>query len=833
MPKQIKDSIPTSSFLNLPVPPSWKATDQLNAYESWVYTAVNAIAHEVASVEIRLFKKKFIKDQVDYQEIYEHEALSLLDGVNPYSNKYIHIFETIVYLELLGESYWAVMRDASNRPVSMWQLRPDKITIVPSEKKVIDHYLYRIGNEEYRLESENVIPFRFMNPNQPYRGKSPVQSVAMAIDTDKFSADWNRTFFFNSAIPNMILTTDQNLTKEQVERLATSWANNFQGRDNAHKVAFLTSGFKPVELGQNIRDMDFIEQRKALRDEILGVFKVPKTVIGLTDDVNRANAEATTMAFMERTVTPIIKMFVAYLNEFYLPMWGDDTLFFDFDDPSPEDVETKLKTYENGLKNGWLTINEVRERENLDPVEGGDVIYLPFGVHAIGEEPENPFEPNPDNTDEDTDEENTDDNVDTDNEEEQRNVAGVIKLNVLKGTVKKQRKFNAGVPHKKLSAIRQEAIEGEINQDLVKLIQFAMKVEKEKEEVEKPEIDVKELYWKKMIEKTDLDEMTMVEKLNKLFEDQQREVMDKVATLKSVKRFTKSVADKYLFDQDAWEVEFRKEFGKFIEDMVIARASEVMSFMGGTGTISLTTQRVLDFLNDEGLRFAKQVNETTRDNLIDQLSQGIKQGESIPELSNRVLSVYKEATDSRAEMIARTEVLRANNFATVEAYNQSEVVVEKEWYTALDEMVCPYCAPLHGQRTGKNGVFKSAEFGNVEYPPLHPRCRCTTLPVIEQVRSVSSSIKGLSKKKLNNMIERKLLLVADLDGKINEFNEDIEKAKTEAQNIKDKALKEAEESKQEILDIARKQAEEEKEQLLRDLKALRYKVSESLRHGRK
>ncbi len=722
MAKKPSEILPNTSFLNLPVPPSWKSADQLNAYESWAYTAINAIAHEVASTEFQLYKKKVVRGEVDYSEIYEHESLSLLDGINPYSNKYNHIFETVVYLELLGEAYWLVMRDAKKRPVSMWQVRPDRVTIIPSETKVIDHYMYRAGSEEFRLEAEDVIPFRFVNPSQPYRGKSPIQSASMAIDTDKFSADWNRKFFYNSALPNMILTTDQNLTQAQVDRLIQVWQNKFQGRDNAHKVAFLTAGFKPAVIGQTIRDMDFAEQRRAMRDEILGIFKVPKTVIGLTDDVNRANAEATNSAFIQRTVNPIVTMMVNCLNEFYLKMWDDDTLFFDFIDRSPENTEAKLALYDNGLRNGWMTINEVREKENLDPVEGGDVVRLPFGMTPIGEEA-----PVPADTGDMEDDDNTDDDTDTDVQDDK-----AIVLPVIKSDKKKKQKFNVSVPHKTLSVLREEEVTQEINKSLLKLVQMAMQ-DNHKPKLQKELVaDYKETYWKQMVEKTDAQELEMRTRLNRLLEDQEREVLEKVSNMKDVKRLTIKATNDLIFNDREWEDKFKKEFAKYIKTIVEEKALSVMAQVGAKNSLDLTTQESIKYLGKEGLAFAKSVNQTTKDLLIKQLQEGLRQGEGTNDIAKRVRSVYKDATEFRSQLIARTEILRSTNFATTVAYEQSGTVEGKEWLTALDERTCPSCGVLDGMKVETGGVFKSAEFGSVKFPPLHPQCRCTTMPIIDK-----------------------------------------------------------------------------------------------------
>jgi len=89
-------------------------------------------------------------------------------------------------------------------------------------------------------------------------------------------------------------------------------------------------------------------------------------------------AEAHKAVFIEETIVPKLRKIVSYLNEFLLPDYGDDTLFFDFDDPSPRNVEIALKYYESGIKNGWLAPNEVREEEGYKGFEGGDNLFLPL-----------------------------------------------------------------------------------------------------------------------------------------------------------------------------------------------------------------------------------------------------------------------------------------------------------------------------------------------------------------------------------------------------------------------------------------------------------------------
>ncbi len=372
MPKELEKIQPTGVIFNRPKPALPKAEEYLTAYKNYVYTATSAIAQEVASIELKLLKKT----KTEVQEVKEHEALSLLHFANPFTTQYDLIEATQTYSELVGEAFWVIFKDQkTQQPREIWPLRPDWVKVVPSATKVVEKYIYNPGGittEKVEIPRENMVPFRYFNPTNPYRGKGSVQAAAMPIDIFDFAQQHNRNFFFNSAEAGLVFLTDKVLKKEVVERFTKQWQSTYGGRENAHKIAFLGGGFKMEKSGTTAKEMDFANLHRIMRDDILAVFKVPKTVLGLTEDVNRANAEATTRAFMERVITPRMRKFVNTLNEFYLPMFGDTDLFFDFEDPAPEDVEKKLMVYENGLKYGWLTPNEVREMENLDTKEGGD-----------------------------------------------------------------------------------------------------------------------------------------------------------------------------------------------------------------------------------------------------------------------------------------------------------------------------------------------------------------------------------------------------------------------------------------------------------------------------
>jgi HK97 family phage portal protein len=373
------------SFLFGQQAPDMKGNEYLRAYKSWVYTCVNAIAEEVANIDLRLMKWTS-KGNI---EIYDHIALDLLKNVNNFSTSSMLFLGTQSYLELSGNTYWYLPKgNVTQKPAEIWLLDPTRMTVVRDSTEVISGYVYM--NEKgakIPVDVDEILHFKRFNPLDRYYGMGTVQAAAMAIDIDNYSAQWNKNFFYNSAVPSAVLETPEEITDEEYNRLKANWESKYQGLDNAHRLAILQGGmtYKPMNMTQ--KEMDFLEQRKFTRDEIMAMFRVPKTILGITDDVNRANAEASEYVFAKRVVQPRMQFLVDHLNEFYLPLFKVDpnTMWFEFDDPVPENVELDITYKGSGIRDGWLTPNEAREMEGLSPVENGDSVFMSALYTPLGQ----------------------------------------------------------------------------------------------------------------------------------------------------------------------------------------------------------------------------------------------------------------------------------------------------------------------------------------------------------------------------------------------------------------------------------------------------------------
>ena len=859
---QSQQNIPQASsmVMSFPQPPARKAEEYLDAYEGYVYTAVSAISQDVASIDLRLFKAKYTQTDVITEEVKNNEILSLLHYCNPLMSLYDLLESTSIYLDLVGEAFWVVLRDErSGKPREIWPLRPDWIKVIPDEENIISHYIYTPGGDsrdEISIPRDSVIPFKYLNPKNPYRGKGPVQAGAMAIDIHDFAQDYNRSFFFNSAIPGLVFTSEKKFSKPAIRRFIEQWTQNFSGRKKAHKVAFLGGGFKMDKVSSGGKELDFAEQSKVMRDDILAVFKVPKTVLGLTDDVNRANAEATTRAYMERVVTPRMRKMVGTLTEFYIPMWNDSaTYFFDFVDPSPEDVEMKLKKYENGRKYGWLTANEIRVEENLEPLPGGDDLSPVSALGSIGSSPSGE---QPDETPEE----------DSDGEEEKTWFSKLFGSKKSDKKVKvrvyrKQFKHMMPIPPKRVEVMEREKFQKDLTRDLTKLISSMVQNGKPKKEIKKirphEEIwteEAKESYWLDFSQKATRKEVDFRRRIQQIFLEQESTVlmrlMSQLRYMPKVKR--KDNFEEVLFDKEEWDARMLIMVLPFLRELINDKGNEVLDFLDQVQQFNVSSDDTLNYLQVHAGEFVSEINETTLSQLRTTLSEGVENGEALEDLRRRVQRTFKKATEERARMIASTEVLRALNFASHEAYVQSSVVVGQQWLSQRDGSVCPFCESLDGKTIELDTVFFKegdqvkvgdqkfdVKIADVGYPPLHPRCRCTTIPVLESFRKniapeladdIIDTAEQKASKILNDAVKEANKMVEEAKTKAEELQKnekdqiEIEKTETvkDAEVKAKKIVKDARIEAKNLIEEAEKEAEQKKSGILGEIKALRDKA---------
>lgn len=305
-----------------------------------LFSIVNRTSNATAQVDWKLYRKSKSGEDHDRIEVTSHAALDLWDKPNPWMPRQEFTESTQQHVDLTGEGWWVIGRSPrSPIPLEMWPVRPDRMDPVPSPTNFISGYVYTSPDgEKIPLRTDEVIQLRMPNPLDPYRGMGPVQSILVDLDATRYSAEWNRNFFLNSAEPGGLIKVDRRLNDTEFDEMRMRWNEQHRGVAAAHRVAIIEEGTW-IDRKFSQRDMQFAELRTVSRDVIREAFGIPGFAIGELTDVNRATAEAAAAWFATYLTVPRLERIKAALNFDLLPMFGatGESLEFDYCSPVPDD----------------------------------------------------------------------------------------------------------------------------------------------------------------------------------------------------------------------------------------------------------------------------------------------------------------------------------------------------------------------------------------------------------------------------------------------------------------------------------------------------------------
>lgn len=747
---------------------SAKKREFLSSMTGWVFSAVSAIADEVASINLKLYQQN---DDGTTEEVLDHKILDVLYKVNSYTTKFDHLWLTQASLELTGEAPWLIERDVFGEPESIYLLRPDMITPIADRDKLISGYSYRtdMSGRVVTLGTKDIMFLKYPSPLNQFRGSGTLAAAARTVDIDDEAEKWNLKFFENSARPDAVLTIPgmSQMTEEQKDKLKKSLKEKYQGTDKAHNLMVLFGDMKLDKFGFNASEMDFLEQQKFSRDKILGIFRVPKAIVAQTDGVNFASAKAAQYTFSRFTINPKDERIIQQLNEFFIPLFkNSENLFLDFDNPVVDDEAEKINKYNSAITNGWMTRNEVRALENLEPIMGGDYIFLSTGIYPAGSVDEEMPLVSPNATSTLTTPVNTSETpINTEG-----NKGYVLKGNrpTKKITISDERFKCLRGRNSKNSEVKkiyndinniESAVKNIVKTKVINQIK-KNKLVNHKELVRKVVNDVSDRITRKQLSDEDKANFWIVknffygkyvDKLKEIqidiFNKQRKEVFDNLNSQKSfdLSKDKESPYSVKLLDKSKVYLDVNTQ-KKLAIELYMPTLKKLFKDSGDATFKLIDVNMSMDVdrkkitkLLEYGIRkVSKSATDTTNAKIESELAIGIGNDEGPADIAQRINNIFDDAIGTRADVIATTETARYNTNASEQAFADSGVVVSKEWIAEPD--ACDECSSLNGVQMAIGTVFleKGEEINDVAFdymdtqnPPLHPNCKCDIIPVFE------------------------------------------------------------------------------------------------------
>lgn len=358
---------------------------------SAVSACVRLISESIGSLPLHVYRRKGDRRREKAKDL----ALYRLLHDEPNRMMTSCIFRETLSANVLchGNAYAYIERDNAAEPLQLLPLASPSVRVIKEATSGELAYVITLDGKTFRVNQANIIHVPGLSFDG-ISGMSPIkygaQSIGLAIATERFGA----AFFGNGSMPSGTLELPGSASPEQQRNLLASWNAAYGGLNNAQKTAVLVGGAKFSPISVNPDEAQFIETRKMQVSEIARWFRVPPHMIGDLDRATFSNIEHQGLDFVTHTLRPWLVRFEQEFNRKLFPTSSsgqpsDLYCEFNVDGLLRGDIKARGEYYVRGRQWGWLSANDIRTQENLEPIEGegGDVYLTPLNMIDTNKDP--------------------------------------------------------------------------------------------------------------------------------------------------------------------------------------------------------------------------------------------------------------------------------------------------------------------------------------------------------------------------------------------------------------------------------------------------------------
>lgn len=353
-----------------------------------VYACVRVIAETIGALPLNMYRRRADGGR---ERAAEHPLQILLhDRPNSWqtAQEFREMLTEHALLRGAGYAYINWRSRESNIVDELIPLHPDRVKVTQQPDMQLVYELRRQQGDTITLRADEVFTLRYRTSD----GVQPVgviesgrDSIGVAYATQEYAG----RFYRNDATPGVVLKHPAKLSAEAAGRLKETWNAAHSGSGNSRRTALLEEGMSIERLSLSNDDSQFLETRQFQRSEIAGLFRVPPHLIGDLSRATFSNIEHQSLDFLAHCIGPWMTRWEQSITRdlvtapaTYFPKLSPEALL-------RGDLKSRYDAYAVGRNWGWLSVNDVRRLEDLNPVEAGDVYLQPLNMSAAGTPPPN------------------------------------------------------------------------------------------------------------------------------------------------------------------------------------------------------------------------------------------------------------------------------------------------------------------------------------------------------------------------------------------------------------------------------------------------------------
>ena len=342
---------------------------------STVYACVRVIAETVASLPLNVFEAT---DKGGVKAL-QHPLQHLLhDEPNPEMTSFVWRETLLSHLLLWGNAYCQIIRSGRSQILGLYPLLPDRMEVDRDNAGTLTYTYSANSGQTVKLRPEDVLHIPGLGFDG-IMGYSPIALEKNAIGLGLAAEEYGSKFFSNGARPSGILTHPN--TVKDPKKLRDSWNAAYGGSNNSGRVAVLEENMSYTPISMPNSEAQFLETRKFQVSEICRIYRVPPHMVGDLEHATFSNIEHQSISFAVHTIRPWVVRLEQSMNRalFSDKEKGVYYVRFNMDGLMRGDYKSRMEGYAIGRQNGWLSTNDIRDLENMNPVpneDGGNALLV-------------------------------------------------------------------------------------------------------------------------------------------------------------------------------------------------------------------------------------------------------------------------------------------------------------------------------------------------------------------------------------------------------------------------------------------------------------------------
>jgi HK97 family phage portal protein len=359
---------------------------------SAVYAAISLIAGAIASLPLNFYQRT---DGAAGRKRVKHDLWWLFNEQPSPLIPAAVFWEYIIATKILhGDGFALLVRDRNFKIVEALPLSPLEVQTERRRNELV----YYVSSEQlgtFGVKAEDMLHFHGFGFNlRTGRGLSVIRHVARQAIGNALAADeFAGRFFANGAQPSHVITFPAGVKDEQITSLKDRWAERRAGVANAGKPLILTNGATVKELTMTLEDAQLLETRRFQVEDIARALGVPPYMIGSTEKVTSwgSGIEQMGQGFVTFTLQRHLGPAEQEINR---KCFSTATYFAEFnvDGLQRGDLKARGAYYRQAIGGsqgpGWLSANEIRQKENEEPADGGEDLFMPTAAQMTAPPPE-------------------------------------------------------------------------------------------------------------------------------------------------------------------------------------------------------------------------------------------------------------------------------------------------------------------------------------------------------------------------------------------------------------------------------------------------------------